>query len=158
MRFDDLPVLAHEGLGTPLVRDAEHFARDVSDLASLVLELYAADLIQLRVGPQRCVAEVSERPVASPLARLQAEDGPLVTNLMHELIPLTDLQRCLVRMLDGSSDTEVLCDRLQKLVEEGQLVVESYGKARDGGRDRTFLMELLVNDLNKLAVNAVLTA
>lgn len=158
VRFEDLPALAHEGLGTPLVRNAEHFAGDMSDLASLVLELYAADLIQLRVGPVRYATEVSERPAASPLARLQAEEGPLVTNLMHELIPLTDLQRCLVRMLDGSNDTEALCDKVHKLVEEGHLVVESYGKSRGREHDRTFLMELLDGELKRLAENAVLTA
>lgn len=82
--FDTLPSLAHEGFGVPTIREADHFAKDIETLGSLVLELYAADLIELHKSPPRFQTEVSRQPISSPLARFQLELGQYVTNLRHE--------------------------------------------------------------------------
>ena len=156
--FDSLPALAHEGLGAPLVRDAANFARDLADLGSLVLELYAADLIELGVSPPRFRTSVSDRPQSSPLARLQAERVPYVTNLRHVVVHLTDLQVRLAKLLDGTRDREALCDALQAAVNAGELVVDRYGQPLSDEDARGFLLELIDRDLQNLVGMALLIA
>jgi len=76
------------------------------DGAALLLRLYEARAIELRVQPPRLVSTVSERPVASLLARLQLASGQLaVTNQRHLIVMLTDeLSRQFLQLLDGSRD------------------------------------------------------
>jgi methyltransferase-like protein len=91
-------------------------------------------LIRLHVLPPQPVTSISSHPVARPTARLQAQHSPLVTNLSHENVQLTTLQRHLVRasngrrshaalleVLDGVSATE-LAAALQWLAAHALLV------------------------------------
>jgi hypothetical protein len=60
-----------------------------------------------------------ERPEASPLARLQAREGPVVTNLRHAGVRIEDeLGRRLVTLLDGSGDRAALAVDLRALLTE----------------------------------------
>ena len=78
--------------------------------AALVLELYAARALELRVRQPRLVSTVSERPTASLLSRLQLASGlTAVTNQRHVSVMLTDeLSRQFVMLLDGSRDRAAL--------------------------------------------------
>lgn len=78
--------------------------------AALLLGLYGARALELRVRPPRLVATVSERPVASPLSRLQLATGlTAVTNQRHVSVMLTDeLSRQFLMLLDGSRDRAAL--------------------------------------------------
>ena len=96
-------------LGQPA--DAAAPARDVKVLGSRLLNCFLAGLVELHVRPPSFRLEVSDRPVASPLARWQVTSAVAdrVTNLRHELIRLTDLARRLLPLLDGRHDrTELL--------------------------------------------------
>ncbi len=72
--------------------------------AQLLLRLYEARALELRVRPPRLVAAITERPVASRLARLQLASGmTAVTNQRHVTVMLTDdLSRQFLQLLDGS--------------------------------------------------------
>jgi methyltransferase-like protein/SAM-dependent methyltransferase len=72
-------------------------------LASL-LKCAAPTALELSVTPPRLVVDASERPTATPLARLQAASGPVVTNLRHQAVLLSALERLVLRQLDGSRD------------------------------------------------------
>jgi SAM-dependent methyltransferase len=78
--------------------------------AALLLGLYGARAIELRVRPPRLVSTVSERPVASALSRLQLASGlTAVTNQRHVSVMLTDeLSRQFLMLLDGSRDRAAL--------------------------------------------------
>src|SRR5208337_4788585 len=76
--------------------------------------------------------KVSERPVASPLARLDARDGDVITTLHHRSLHLGDaLQRGLVMLMDGTRDRDALRRDLLRLFESGALTLQEDGKLVD---------------------------
>lgn len=94
------------------------------------LRLYlSARLIELHVAPPAFVPTVSERPVASPLARLQAESAADVTSLRHETVRLGNLDRFLLRRLDGTAARADLLADLRALAAEGSLSVDGVTAA-----------------------------
>ena len=54
-----------------------------ANLRRFLLQLHAAGVIDLHTDPTTQVTEVSDRPVASRVARWQAEHGTFVTTLRH---------------------------------------------------------------------------
>jgi SAM-dependent methyltransferase len=65
--------------------------------------LYSSGLIEIRTVPPTFVIAASERPVASPLARLQAIRNVPITTLRHTTIVTSgDVERRLISLLDGT--------------------------------------------------------
>jgi hypothetical protein len=85
---------------------------DVDELATILLAGFADRSVELHVMQPPFEAEPGERPEASPLARAQAEFQPWATSLRHDLVPLSDQQRLLVRHLDGTRCRSDLLDLL----------------------------------------------
>src|SRR5262249_24328118 len=80
-------------------------------LAESLLNGYLSlNLIELRLHPPRLASHVSARPVASPLARWQAQSGDWATNQRHEVIALNAVERQVLPLLDGGSDRAALTD------------------------------------------------
>lgn len=73
-------------------------------LTRSLLRCFLANLVELHSISPPFITEVSERPEASPLARLQAARQRRVTSLRHELVSLGEPQRRLLGMLDGKRD------------------------------------------------------
>jgi SAM-dependent methyltransferase len=99
---------------------------DRAAICGVVLQCYAANLVQLHSTPPPLTTSVSQRPEASPLARHQARSGQFVTNLRHTTVRLEDdLGRRLVALLDGTRDRAQLADELRSFLgETGQDVPE----------------------------------
>jgi SAM-dependent methyltransferase/methyltransferase-like protein len=95
-------------------------AGDTGVLVAGLLEGFRAQLVQLHAWAPPCV-RAGVRPMASPLARYQANSAQRVTNLRQEVVELMDVDRQLVRHLDGSRDRAALEDLLAGLVAEGVL-------------------------------------
>ena len=134
-------------------------APDAQALGEGLLRCYtsAASLVELHVHPPRFAAAVSARPVASPLARYQAEAGSQVTNLRHELVTLGDFERQVLRHLDGSRDRPALVEVLAAQVAQGELTVRQDGQpVADGAMVRQHLGRALEEQLPALARNALL--
>ena len=70
-------------------------------LANDLLQGYALGVVELHGGASPFTVEPGTRPVASPLARYQAERGGRVTTLRHESIVVPDAIRRLIPLLDG---------------------------------------------------------
>lgn len=89
---------------------------------ALLLRLYEARALELRVRPPRLVAAVTERPVASRLARLQLASGlTAVTNQRHVTVMLTDdLSRQFLQLLDGSRDRAAVLRDLTGRADTGE--------------------------------------
>ena len=75
-------------------------------LGANLLRAYACSstLVKLHTYSPALAVDVGERPVASAVARHQALDGGIVTNLRHERVRLEDTDRFLLGWLDGAHD------------------------------------------------------
>jgi hypothetical protein len=118
--FADLVQRARSWLGGASGAGEEAEA-DVLLLAEILLGMYSAGLVFLHLEAPRFVLEVSECPVASPLARRQvANQETLITNLRHTTVEIEDkLARALVLLLDGTRDRAGLVAELTELVTSG---------------------------------------
>jgi hypothetical protein len=98
---------------------------------NMLLRLYESKSIELRTRMPRLVASVSERPVASALARLQlARGGTTVTNQRHTAVELTDeLSQKLLVLMDGSRDRAALLEALTDAAEAGAAPAAWHGNA-----------------------------
>ncbi|MEZ5585246.1 MAG: class I SAM-dependent methyltransferase [Candidatus Competibacteraceae bacterium] len=90
-------------------------------LADFLLLAYRQNLIELHSLPSPFIRTLSQRPVASPLARLQAVTHGLVTGRQHKSIGLDVFHRRLLQLLDGSRNVTRLIDQLGKEIMTGQL-------------------------------------
>lgn len=78
-------------------------------LAGILWTTFQAGLTELHAGPFRLTGEPGVRPLASPLARLQAAGGDLVTNLRHQAIRIEDeFSARFLALLDGTRDRAAL--------------------------------------------------
>jgi SAM-dependent methyltransferase len=75
-------------------------------LAEALLEAFRAELVMPHAAPLRAVSAVGvERPLASPLARWQAQRGPDVTSLAYTSVHMEEpAARLLLTLLDGTRD------------------------------------------------------
>ena len=122
---------------------------------------YATRLVELFDHPPACAARPGERPVASPLARLQAArpSGP-ITTLHHLDARLTDpLARHVLARLDGTRDLEALARESAEVLAAKGLMRDGEGKVvTDAARVRAMVDEAIGAVLEGLARSALLTA
>ena len=80
---------------------AEH-----DQLAEALLEAFRSELVMPHAAPLRAVSAVGvERPLASPLARWQAQRGPDITSLAYTSVRMEEPPaRLLLTLLDGTRD------------------------------------------------------
>ncbi len=82
-------------------------------LMQILMPTYSAGVIELHAGPARCVAGVSQFPVAGELARSQARRARAVTTARHTTIGVPDENiRTLIGLLDGTRDLDALAREL----------------------------------------------
>jgi methyltransferase-like protein/2-polyprenyl-3-methyl-5-hydroxy-6-metoxy-1,4-benzoquinol methylase len=80
-----------------------------SALLDALFLLIANNLVHCRAHDLPLPAIVSNRPVASALARLQAEEGTMLTTLLHTQIEIEEQHmRDFLRLLDGNHDRRAL--------------------------------------------------
>ena len=146
--------------GTPAAASAQ----DQSQLAANLLELYAAGTLELHVAPPPIAKCIAERPVASPWARFQVEQGRTVTNLRHQRVQMEPITRRLVWLMDGTRDRPQLLDELAEWVErEGVKLPESDappGSSQPATRAaiREMLSRTLEDALRTAASSSLLSA
>jgi len=128
LAFAELRNAARDRLGPVRIQEASTIALDAQVLGTDILQCYTADLVELQIRAPEFTLQSGERPLASPLARLQAESGLHVTNLRHEIVNLDEFNRQLIRLVDGSRDRAALLEALNGLVAEGVLVAEQHGQ------------------------------
>ena len=109
-------VCARQGIDTPPAEYAQVLAAGI-----LRAFTYSPLLVELHVSAPKFTAEVSERPLASPLARLQALYSGTITNLRHESLKVEGLTHFLLPHLDGQHDRAALLELIVKLAEEGKI-------------------------------------
>jgi methyltransferase-like protein/SAM-dependent methyltransferase len=126
-------------------------------LAEALLQCYLSGVAELHMHAPRFMVEAGERPLASPLARLQAAEGGAITNLRHRTVELEDIDRLVLRLLDGSRDRPALVDRLAELVADDTLTIQQDSQPlRDGEKVRALLAEAVQASLGRVAGSALL--
>jgi methyltransferase-like protein len=155
---DSGPVLYSNATGKPEQPDQD----DAQVLATNLLEAYthSTALVELHAYAPQIALQAGERPQASPVARLQAQNGSQVTNLRHERVELDRSHRHLLRYLGGNHDRAAIIERLSAgPVADGTLVFEGqHQPIRDPHRVRALLAKGLETRLDGLASMALLTA
>jgi len=126
-------------------------------VGELLLRCYAKNLLVLHAHPPRIAASVSHRPVASPLARLQAGGDGAITTQRHDRVQLDGTHRRLLSLLDGTRDRHALVEQLTEHTLRGNLKLEQGGETIS---NPTRIRELIAGEippcLQRLAQNALL--
>jgi methyltransferase-like protein/SAM-dependent methyltransferase len=87
-------------------------------LVNILIATYAAGVIELHTEAARCVARVSQFPVASQLARSQARRGRRIATTRHTTIEACDEKvLLLLSLLDGKHDFAALARELRPVLQ-----------------------------------------
>jgi methyltransferase-like protein len=90
-------------------------------LAEFLWRSHRAGMVELHTLPPHVVLEPAERPLASPLARLQAHTSDLVTNLRCEDVRVEDERaRAFLDLLDGTRDRQAILDDIVAVLREDE--------------------------------------
>ncbi|MCX2934913.1 class I SAM-dependent methyltransferase [Mycobacterium sp. CVI_P3] len=113
-------------------------AIDETVLLDALFRLLVLGMIDIHSEPIRLGTASAQWPVASALARLDAQLGAAnTTNLRHEWVALTPLDRLVLPWLDGSHDRRDLSDSVLQLIQDGTLELTQDGATvtdDEGGR------------------------
>jgi methyltransferase-like protein/SAM-dependent methyltransferase len=133
------------------------FDGDRPMLADVLLKLHRGNLVALHVCEPPLVCAVSERPVASVVARYQAEAEIKICNLRHRVVRLDDFDSLMIRLLDGTRDRAAILATLAGWAAEGFFDVSRSGQpVSDPAQLREALTACLDEGLQTLAKNALL--
>ena len=124
VRFEDLLLNSYRRLNRAI--EASDLSWQNSEepraLAEVIIRAYGAGVVQLRLHEPKFSRTPGERPMVSWLARLQSQQGPLVTSLLNNSVRFEDvLSRQLLSLLDGTRDRKMLLEELGRLLDENRL-------------------------------------
>lgn len=126
-------------------------------LKHALLRCFMSSLIQLRTRPPEFATSVSERPVASPLARIQAEDADRLNNLRGRTVRLDQFERLVLRSLDGNHDRQAILNALLARVDSGEFSIHDGERAiEDRDRIAKIFGDEIEPCLERLAARALL--
>lgn len=155
--FTELRDLAYARLGQS--PDPVRSLQDTEILATAVLRCHLCNLIDVYGHDPVFAGPASERPQASPLARLQASHGEPVSNLRHRIVDSSDFDRFVLSLLDGTRDLTSLRQAVMDQVRQGALVLEHRGQPVQAPElIESVLEQALPASLEKLAALVLLMA
>ena len=95
-----------------------------------LLRCYSQKRVELNTLPPLFVTELSDRPVATRLARVQSQTSSVVSNLRHEAGQLNEFGREVISILDGNHDHAAIVARLIQASEQGRITLTTKGTER----------------------------
>jgi hypothetical protein len=119
---------------------------------------FHVDLVLLSVAPPRVVAKPGERPVAGPLARLQAPHRARVTNIPGLSVDLDEAERLLLPLLDGSRSHVQLREALAERIASSDFTVSFDGRPVDDANREQVIAEMVDASLRRMAATALLSS
>jgi methyltransferase-like protein/2-polyprenyl-3-methyl-5-hydroxy-6-metoxy-1,4-benzoquinol methylase len=154
--FGELLRRSRELLGA--ADDPKAAGEDARNLASAVLNGYlGSDVVELHGAPVAVTKAVSEKPVALAAARVRAGAGRPMANRRHEVARVTDLERHLVTLLDGTRDRPALAEAVTEAVAGGRLHLAQNGRpVTDRDEVRAAVGAILDQALANIARQALL--
>ncbi len=168
--FNDLLTAARARVnGAPVpINTLPNGPSDAQVLGANLLQAYgySENLVNLHVHEPYFMLEISEQPVASPVARLQAQSSNVVTNPRHLRVSLEEIDHRLLPYLDGSRDRADLLKILEGLAREGIIKIQQdddesvkdpkQARQNPGLDERSILAERLDRSLHQLARSCLL--
>lgn len=135
--------------------DVEISGKDKEILTDILFQVFCSGLLRFHVHEPHYATEVSEKPVASPIARWQVEHNQAISTLLCTSVAMQDaLGRELVRILDGTRDHEQLVSDLTAFINSEKFDQPTEIK----NRILPHLPEQLENNLKNFANLALLVA
>ena len=133
-------------------------SENVSAFCEVLLRSFAAGVTELHVWTPSFVTDVSERPLASAVARHQSRRGKRISTLRHTGLELNDaLSRKLLDLLDGTRDFAALAEALSVFVQSSEATLESEGeRVSEPAQIRKIIAAELPQTLSRLARAAIL--
>lgn len=146
-------------LGSVVIQSQDDFERESRSLAKSMTQAFILGVISLHASEPTFTVEVSERPVACPLARHQAVSNERVTSRTHSAITLDPVARWIITKLDGSIDTGEVLELLLEYVAREKISVQVEGQALTRPDEiRSHLQARLLPILQHLAHQGLLIA
>jgi methyltransferase-like protein/SAM-dependent methyltransferase len=124
--FDELHRVALARIGRVSTSDA--IDDQPLTLAAQLLLAFSVNLLDICLHSPQCVTKPSDRPVASRLARLQAEHDGKVTTQRHHMVSLNPVERRVMRRLDGSHRREDLRQCVEEAIQAGEVTLRRDGQ------------------------------
>jgi methyltransferase-like protein len=112
--FRELAAKVFERLKTPASQQEASQAL----LASLLVQGYISEMVAVHNEPFRFTLKVSERPRASALARLLAAQQAPVPSLRHRIATLSDFDRLVLTLADGTRTLEEIAHAAEARLHE----------------------------------------
>src|SRR5262249_52315966 len=135
----------------------EGVEHDEERLTHGLLQGVFSSLLECHLFEPEFVTEVSMKPVASPLARVLAQNFDKVTNRRHRMFEVQGLPRQLISAMDGSRDRDALIELLETRVNSGMpLLDEQNQPVREPDQVRQALTRGVDGVLRRLAKSALL--
>jgi len=119
LSFDDLCARTRHRLDGS---ESMGFASEM--LADAMLRSSLLHLVGLHVVPAACATSLPPRPVANPLARLQARTSGLVASFTNQNLKLSNFDRFIVSHTDGTRDRDALVNLTADALVRGELTLE----------------------------------
>jgi len=124
-----------------------------AQLAAFLLSVYRVGLVDFRATLPDVATRVSDRPVASPLARWQIQRGNSVTSLFHIAVQIEDeIGKNLLSWLDGTADRTALLEKLWTFLEEKKALVIAGGDAQSARKDLEAQLDLNLEKLVRMGL------
>lgn len=131
---------------------------DVQVLKEILFAAYLSGVIKLHTYQPALATKISERPEVFPLARWQAEQGNVVTNIIHQSIEIEDaLVLQSVKLLDGTRDRTSLLEALTAFAIENGFQTADGRDITDEQEIRSLLGSRLDDHLQRLVKMVLLT-
>jgi methyltransferase-like protein/SAM-dependent methyltransferase len=132
---------------------------DEQRLAQALLQGVLSGLFEAHLFEPEMAAEISDRPTASPLARVFADKCRRTISRRHRMFDVTGLSKELILALDGSRDRRALVEMLAERVRGGMpLLDEQNQPVHDPERIGPLLARGVDDMLRRFARNAILVA
>jgi methyltransferase-like protein len=134
--------------------------RDRMELAGTLLKLYSiggTSLVEFWRSYPKFVTRVNDRPIASPVARMMAEENQTVATLRHQCLILNDIDRKLLPLLDGTQSRTTLRMALMQAFTRGQFNLARKGQPiKEEHQARPILTEMIDQQLERYAETGLL--
>jgi methyltransferase-like protein/cyclopropane fatty-acyl-phospholipid synthase-like methyltransferase len=112
-------------------QDFEITTRDEEILTEVLFKIFCSAMLRFHVHEPYYVTEVSEKPVASPIARWQNEHSDSLTTLLCTQVTFHDpLSKQLLRMLDGTRNSGQLLEELTGFIKSEKFEQSDEEKQR----------------------------
>jgi len=153
--FSELVEAAKNLVKQKIGEDFELIEKDETILASILLQIFGSDLIELHLYEPKFAALPSEKPLVSPIARLQAQNNDLVSTLRQNAIGIQDdVIRNLLILLDGTRTRRDVTREVKRRIENGKIrfKFDSNAERREFLNDLPAIIEENLQAMAKLAL------